>query len=385
MTPLQRSFAVDFTYRVDFTRDLFAPTNPLWASVLRRRPGVPARCAVVVDDGVAAHHPGLVGRIEAYARAHAGAITLAAPPRVVRGGEACKNDPAAVDEILGLLHEGDIDRHAYVVAVGGGALLDLVGFAAAICHRGVRLVRVPTTVLAQNDSGVGVKNSVNRFGKKNFLGTFAPPDAVLVDPGFLTTLDDRDWRAGTAEAVKVALLKDPGFFAWLEAHAAALRGRDLAEMEQLVHRCADLHMAHIAGAGDPFEQGSSRPLDFGHWSAHKLEQRTAFEVRHGEAVATGIALDVAYCVELGWLDEVDAQRVWRCLAALGLPLTHPAQVADDGGLHPALVDGLEEFRQHLGGELTIMLLQGIGRGVEVHEMRLDVLDRAARRIGAWAP
>ena len=119
------------------------------------------------------------------------------------------------------IHEYGIDRHAYVLAVGGGALLDMVGYAAATAHRGVRLVRVPTTVLSQNDSGIGVKNSVNAFGKKNFLGTFAPPFAVFNDFTFLTTLSDRDWRAGISEAIKVALLKDATFFAFLEEHATA--------------------------------------------------------------------------------------------------------------------------------------------------------------------
>ena len=174
--------------------------------------------------------------------------------------------------ILAAIDERAVDRHSYVLALGGGALLDVAGYAAAVAHRGVRVIRLPTTVLAQNDAGVGVKNGLNAYGKKNFLGTFAPPWAVIDDELFLTTLSARDWRAGTSEAVKVALLRDAAFFAELERLAPAVAERDLGAMRALIRRCAELHLAHIAGGGDPFEMGCARPLDFGHWSAHKLER-----------------------------------------------------------------------------------------------------------------
>jgi 3-dehydroquinate synthase len=196
-----------------------------------------------------------------------------------------------------------------VLGIGGGAVLDMVGYAAATAHRGIRLIRVPTTVLAQNDSGVGVKNGINAFGKKNFLGTFAPPYAVLNDIDFLTTLDDRDWRSGIAEAVKVALIKDANFFEFITTNAKALARRDMDSMQHLVYRCAQLHLNHIANSGDPFEKGSSRPLDFGHWAAHKLEQLTHYNLRHGEAVAIGIALDTTYSYMAGMLSRSDWQQV----------------------------------------------------------------------------
>src|SRR5690606_103915 len=126
-------------------------------------------------------------------------------------------------------------------------ILDLSGYAAAIAHRGIKIIRIPTTVLSQNDSGVGVKNGVNYKGKKNFLGTFVPPFAVLNDYQFLTTLSDRDWRAGISEAIKVALIKDKSFFEWLESHAGELVARDQATMQYLIRRCAELHMEHIGG------------------------------------------------------------------------------------------------------------------------------------------
>jgi 3-dehydroquinate synthase len=182
-----------------------------------------------------------------------------------------------------------IDRHSFVIVVGGGAVLDVAGYAAAVVHRGVRLVRIPTTVLAQNDAGVGVKNGINAFGAKNFLGVFAPPFAVIDDSRFLSTLDPRDQVAGMAEAVKVAAIRDPVFFEWLVDHSDALASFELVHVERMIRRCAELHLAHIAGGGDPFETGNARPLDFGHWSAHKLEILTAHELRHGEAVAIGMA------------------------------------------------------------------------------------------------
>ncbi len=376
MQPIHQAVRVAFRYPVHFTTDLLAPGNPLLRDTLLagRDPDFSAKALCVLDGGVLEHHPGLPGAITRYFENAGPAVALVAPPLVVPGGEAVKNDPAHVAAVHRAIHEHGIDRHAYVVAVGGGAVLDMVGYAAATAHRGVRLVRVPTTVLSQNDSGVGVKNSVNAFGKKNFLGTFAPPVAVLNDFDFLTTLSDRDWRAGVAEAIKVALLKDPAFFAFLEDHAAALAARDMDAMRWLVYRCAELHLEHIATSGDPFELGSSRPLDFGHWAAHKLEQLSDFGLRHGEAVAIGLALDSTYAHLAGLLPEDDWRRILRLIAAVGLPRYAPElkRSATDGAW--AVLAGLDEFREHLGGRLTVTLLEGIGRGIEVHALDRDRLE-----------
>ena len=266
-----------------------------------------------------------------------------------------------------------IDRHSYVIAIGGGAMLDVVGYAAATLHRGVRLVRMPTTVLAQNDAGVGVKNGINAFGAKNFLGTFAAPFAVIDDSNFLATLEPRDRIAGMAEAVKVALIRDAAFFRWMVDHAAELAAFDTDAVEYMIRRCAELHLAHIADGGDPFEQGNARPLDFGHWSAHKLELMSEHALRHGEAVAIGIALDSAYSAETGLLAATDYDAIVGLLAALGLPTAHPL-LRD-----PALLEGLAEFREHLGGELCIPLLAGIGDVVEANDIADATLRRAIDR------
>jgi 3-dehydroquinate synthase len=386
MRPIDQAVRVSFRFPVHFTTDLFSPNNSLLRDVLAGD-GLPtgsSKVHCVVDSGVAEHHLSVPGAIAAYFEPSAGPLSLVAPPVIVNGGESVKNDPAQVTSVHRAIHEYGIDRHAYVLAVGGGALLDMVGYAAATAHRGVRLVRVPTTVLSQNDSGIGVKNSVNAFGKKNFLGTFAPPFAVFNDFTFLTTLSDRDWRAGISEAIKVALLKDATFFAFLEEHATPLVERDMAAMQWLVYRCAELHLEHIATSGDPFELGSSRPLDFGHWAAHKLEQLSNYELRHGEAVAIGLALDATYAHLIGLLPEADWRRILDLIVAVGLPLHVPE--LDMGALDGtrAILTGMEEFREHLGGQLTIMLLEGIGRGIEVHEMDSGLILASMTRLKTYA-
>ncbi|MDP9471344.1 MAG: 3-dehydroquinate synthase [Chloroflexota bacterium] len=384
LQPIHQVAEVTFRYPIFFTHDLFAPENSLLIDVMGagRDTSGPSKAIVVLDRGLLEQNPDLLDTIEAYAGHHRTSFNLVCPPLVVEGGEQVKNDPGNVASVHRGIHEFGIDRHSYVVAVGGGAVIDMVGYAAATAHRGVRLIRVPTTVLSQNDSGVGVKNSVNAFGKKNFLGTFAPPYAVLNDLAFLTTLSDRDWRSGISEAIKVALLKDADFFAFIEEHAQELNRRDMMAMEWLVYRCAQLHLEHIATGGDPFEFGSSRPLDFGHWAAHKLEQLTDYSVRHGEAVAIGIALDSTYAHLMGLLPEADWRRILRVTTAVGLPVYVP-ELSEDVAERVdrrSVLSGLNEFREHLGGQLTIMLLERIGRGVEVHEMDEDRISESIRLL-----
>lgn len=374
MSHLQQSFTVKFVYNVFFTGKLFDSTNSLLADFFTQQATVETRKKLlfVVDSGVIDAHPDLTATIQSYFAQHSELVELIPDLLVIPGGEAAKNDPDLVEKIVEAVDTYGIDRHSYVAAIGGGSVLDLVGYAAAISHRGIRHIRIPTTVLSQNDSGVGVKNGVNYKAKKNFLGTFVPPIAVFNDSEFLHTLDDRDWRAGISEAIKVALIKDKAFFEWIEMNAEALAARDMTAMSYLIHRCADMHLQHIAG-GDPFEMGSSRPLDFGHWSAHKLEQLTNFELRHGEAVAIGIALDSLYSQQLGWLAEADTNRILATLRTLGFSLYQPMLDADNSA---GVLKGLSEFREHLGGQLTIMLLKGLGVGVEVHEMDADGVRQA---------
>jgi len=302
----------------------------------------PLRAQFFVDEGVAQGHPLLIEQINQWASAQD--IETTSPPAIVPGGEVCKNNPTALDAILRSIHDAKLCRRSYAVVIGGGAVLDAVGYGAALAHRGIRLVRVPSTTLAQCDSGVGVKNGVNAFGKKNYLGTFAVPWAVVNDESLLPTLTQSDWIGGFSEIVKVALLKDAAFFEQIEQDASAIASRDLNASIPLLRRSAELHLAHICQGGDPFELTEARPLDFGHWAAHKLEQMTDFTFPHGHAVAIGLVLDVSYASAVGLLDEPTCDRVLRTLKAIGFNLSHPA-FSDTG----TLMDGLEEFREHLGG------------------------------------
>ncbi len=368
MEPIRQRISVPFGYEVHFTTGLFEPENPLLASVI----GQAYKMLAVIDSGVSDSDSALAARIADYSAVQG--LKLACPAIVVPGGEAVKNSRTYVDQLHCAIHEYGICRHSYVVAIGGGALLDMAGYAAATAHRGVRLVRVPTTVLAQNDSGVGVKNGINAFGRKNFLGVFSPPFAVINDFQFLETLGDRDWRAGMAEAVKVALIKDAAFFEFLEQEASALAAREMRPMRVLIECCAEMHVRHIQNSGDPFESGSSRPLDFGHWAAHKLEQLTNYEMRHGEAVAVGIALDATYSHLAGLLPESDWRRTLSLFTALGFDLRMPDACAPVNRENPRqLLAGLAEFREHLGGPLTIMLLKRVGQAVEVNEISEELV------------
>lgn len=371
---IEQSFSVPYSYPVIFSENIFDAAEESLAKLLDNGKG--GKAYFVVDSGVADTHPELIDQIKNYAAAHASKFKLCAEPLIVPGGEASKNDPQFYEKVVEATHLYGIDRHSYIVAIGGGAVLDMVGFAAAVSHRGIRLVRIPTTVLSQNDSAVGVKNGINSFGKKNYLGTFAPPYAVLNDFNFLLTLDDRDWRSGISEAIKVALIKDLDFFEWIEANASALAAREMAPMQELIVRCAQMHLDHIAGR-DPFEMGSSRPLDFGHWAAHKMEHLSKYQIRHGEAVAMGIVLDSTYSFLKGMITESELDRIISVIASLGFQLYHEVLSGE------MLLKGLEEFREHLGGQLTIMLLTKLGVGQEVHEMDQTLILAAVEKLKAF--
>jgi 3-dehydroquinate synthetase len=378
---IRRAFQVSYELQVQFTQNVFEPTNLVLKTILDQgNDGWPHKVIVILDEALARTQADLSRRIEAYFETHSEELHLVCAPIVIEGGERTKNSYFHVSEIHSRLDRYHIDRHSYVIGVGGGALLDVVGLAAATAHRGVRHVRIPTTTLSQADSGVGVKNGINAFGKKNFIGTFAPPHAVINDFDLLASLSPRDKRAGYIEAVKVALIRDKQFFESIERDAARLSEFEPAAMQELIYRCAELHVNHIATAGDPFEFGSARPLDFGHWSAHKLEQLSEYKIRHGEAVAVGIALDTIYSQKIGLLDEPSAARVLHLLEALGFEL-YANELLHEGSEGSLLVlSGLEEFREHLGGELTITLLNAIGKGIEVHEMRLPMVVEAIHEL-----
>jgi 3-dehydroquinate synthase len=381
MSLIERTIKISFQHRIYFTRSVFALDNDLLARVLSDdySTQVP-KVLIVLDESLHTAQPKLARSIEDYFTAHREGLNLVCAPMILEGGERVKNSYFHVSEIQSHIDRYHMDRHSYVIAVGGGAILDVVGLAAATAHRGMRHLRIPTTTLSQDDSGVGVKNGVNAFGKKNFIGAFAVPFAVINDFEMLSSLPPRDRRAGYIEAIKVALIRDATFFESIERDTLKLCAFDAQAMQRLIHRSAELHLNHIATSGDPFEFGTARPLDFGHWSAHKLEQLSDYRIRHGEAVAIGIALDVVYSRRSGFLDADSANRIIELIEALGFDLfaNELLNVDSDGDL--VVLKGLEEFREHLGGELTITLLKGIGKGFEVHEMNDAVVVESIQEL-----
>ncbi len=374
---------VTFKHRVVFTRDAFAPQQTDLAEILREGGG--RRALVLIEAAVAAAWPGLLEEVSTffarqeldYRGAH-----------ILPGGEPVKADDSGVRETWRLIDAAHLDRHSYLLAIGGGAFLDSVGFAAATAHRGVRLVRFPTTTLSQDDSGVGVKCAINAFGKKNWIGAFAVPFAVINDFRFLHSQCEKTRRGGLIEAVKVALVKDGSFFEWIEANRLELATLEPTVLEACVEKSALLHARHITQGGDPFETGSSRPLDFGHWAAHKLEALTGYQLSHAPAVAIGLALDTLYSVRSGLAPESLMERVFPVLSALRFEIYHEALDWRDERGKRRVLEGLDEFREHLGGELTVLMLQGIGRGIDVHRMDPAVLGACIdelHEISAAAP
>ncbi len=379
VTAIKRNIRVNFQHQVHFTDGVFDAANPLLRKILGG-PTAGAAALVVVDEGLALAQPQLADSITHYFAADNGRLHLVCPPLIIEGGERAKNSYVHVAEIHSRVERCHLDRHSFILGVGGGALLDVAGLAAATAHRGVRHVRIPTTTLSQCDAGVGVKNGINAFGRKNFIGTFAPPYAVINDFQMLSSLSDRDKRAGSAEAVKVALVRDREFFEELERQAADLAVFAPGAMRGMIRRCAELHVDHIASGGDPFESGAGRPLDFGHWAAHKLEELSGYGIRHGEAVAAGMALDVAYSRQAGLLGAAAAERVLSLLEALGFALFANEMICVDSENQRALFKGLEEFREHQGGELTLMMLKDMGRPVEIHQVSLPLMLDAVRQL-----
>ena len=387
MTNVDVPFAVNFTHRLRHTTDVAGDDFDVLAEVLlgeadvsggatRTPPKVlfwhDASLTDVTDTSGA--NASFVDRLHGRLR-DCPSLELKGDPHAIVGGEACKNSESELRTLLDLINDHDLDRRSYIIVAGGGAVLDVAGYVAAIAHRGIRLVRLPSTTLAQGDSGVGVKNAINYFGKKNWIGSFAVPWAVVNDASILETLPDRDFRSGFTEAVKVALLKDVELFETLRQHASDIADRDPHWSNEVIARSCRLHLDHITFGGDPFEAREARPLDFGHWSAHKLEPMTRYELRHGEAVGIGVALDTLYSAAVHGFPDDQAMEVCRVIHRIGSPLW-----CDALGDHDRVLRGLEEFRQHLGGRLTITMLRGVGNMINVHTIDTDTMKQCMERL-----
>ena len=381
-------FEVPQIQRLRFTQDVFNEDFEVLTALIEPSGPAPVKVQIWVDGALQATQGDNLKKLH-QRLADETHIEVVGDLQFVPGGESAKRDPRLIEGMLAAFNEANLDRRSYVLVIAGGAVLDAVGFAAATAHRGLRLIRIPTTTLAQGDSGVGVKNAINYFDKKNWLGSFATPWAVINDAKILETLPDRDFRCGFSEAVKVSLLKSVEDFEYLAAHATSIRDRDSVTTQRALKDSILWHLHHITRGGDPFEAEMARPLDFGHWSAHKLEPMSGYALRHGEAVSIGVALDCLYSSRVYQLSRYDAHRVVKCLAEMGLPTSHPL-LADKS----ALFEGLEEFRQHLGGELTITMIDQIGAPLDVHKIdyaemgaaidELVQISRGAKAIGREA-
>ena len=325
----------------------------LGARIAALRPG--ATAAIVTDDNVARHHLAAA----AAALADDGVATTRV---IVPAGEGSKNF-RSFEEVCEAIIAARIERGDIVVALGGGVIGDLAGFAASVMRRGVDYVQVPTTLLAQVDSSVGGKTAINSRYGKNLIGTFHQPILVVADTAVLDTLPPREFRAGYAEVAKYALLGDAAFFAWLEANWRAVFAGGAASgsvaREHAIAVCCRAKAAIVAR--DERETGERALLNLGHTFGHALEAACGFSDRllHGEAIAAGMALAFAFSARQGLLAAAEAERAIRHLAAVGLP-TRPRDIP--GGLPPAdrLMDLIAQDKKVRRGMLTFILVRGIG-------------------------
>ena len=339
-------------YDIVIGRDLL---GSLGARIAALRPG--ARTAIVTDRNVAKHW---LDRTEA-SLAQAG---IATSRIVVEEGEGSKSY-AGLERVSEALIAAKIERNDLVIALGGGVVGDLAGFAAAILRRGVDFVQVPTSLLAQVDSSVGGKTGINSPQGKNLVGAFHQPVLVIADTSALDTLPPRQFRAGYAEVAKYGVLGDETFFAWLEANHAGIFSGGAAREHAIATSCRA--KAAIV-ARDERETGDRALLNLGHTFGHALEAATGFSDRlfHGEGVAVGMVLAAEFSASLGMIAEADAERIARHLAAVGLP-THLGEIAGftQEGLGDAdrLMALMAQDKKVRRGRLTFILLEAVGRAV----------------------
>ncbi len=367
-------FTIKYKHKIFFTENVFSRNNKILENILEIDTN--SKALIVIDEGVVANDSNLLSSITEYFKS----ASIVSMCEVIDGGESVKNNLDTLMNLLSLIDKNRIDRRSYLIGIGGGATLDITGFAAAIAHRGIRYIRIPTTILAQCDSGVGIKNGLNLFGKKNFIGTFYPPIAVINDFNFLNSLSQRDKRSGLAEVVKIALIKDRALFEQVQQLSDRLASFEPAAIKSVIIKCAQLHFDHIVNGGDPFETGNSKPLDFGHWSAHKLEQISNFKIKHGEAVAAGIAIDTLYSANIGLIKPATAKIIIDQLIKIGFQIYYPELETKDSNGKLIIMEGLDEFREHLGGTLSITLLKGIGKSIEVNDIHLDLVEKSLNQL-----
>ncbi|UUL81290.1 3-dehydroquinate synthase [Sphingomonas qomolangmaensis] len=347
-------------YDVRIAAGLLARAGEALAPLARGR-----AMAIVTDENLAPHLATL--------RASLDAAGIASHPIILPPGEGTKSW-AMLAELTDRLLALGIERSDHVIALGGGVIGDLVGFACAILKRGCQFVQIPTSLLAQVDSSVGGKTAINTSAGKNLVGAFHQPALVLIDPTVLDTLPPRQVRAGYAEIVKYGLIDDADFFAWCEANGAALiAGDPAARLHAIAHAVAA--KARIVAEDERETTGKRALLNLGHTFGHALEAETGFSDRllHGEGVAAGMALAFGFSAAHGIAPQADADRVAAHLRTVGLPDgLGSAQVDADGA---RLVDHMAHDKKMAGGTLPFLLARGIGR--TYLDRNVDLTDVAA--------
>jgi 3-dehydroquinate synthase len=346
--------------------------NSLGQRIALLRPG--ARAAIVTDETVARHH--LAATQAALAAAGIGATSVTVPP-----GESSKSFPV-FERVCEALISARIERADLVVALGGGVIGDLAGFAAAVVRRGLDYVQVPTTLLAQVDSSVGGKTAIDSKDGKNLVGAFHQPVLVVADTALLDTLPERQFRAGYAEIAKYGLIGDAAFFAWLEANWREIFAGGAAREHAIAVSCR--MKAAIVGR-DERETGERALLNLGHTFGHALEAAAGFSDRllHGEAISLGTVLAFAFSAKRGLLPTAEAERVERHLAAVGLPV-RVASVAGGAPSVDRLMELIAQDKKVKRGKLTFILARGIGASfiapdVDAAEVRAFLVQKLTER------
>jgi 3-dehydroquinate synthase len=357
------------SYEICIGRGLLAALGPKIAAL---RPG--AKAAIVSDETVARHHL-------AAAEASLAAAGIAATAVTVPPGESSKSFPV-FERACEALIAARIERADLVVALGGGVIGDLAGFAAAVVRRGLDYVQVPTTLLAQVDSSVGGKTAIDSRHGKNLIGAFHQPVLVVADTALLDTLPPREFRAGYAEVAKYGLLGDAAFFAWLEANWRELFAGGAAREHSIAVSCR--MKAAIVGR-DERETGERALLNLGHTFGHAFEAAAGFSDRllHGEAIALGMTLAFAFSARRGLIPAAEAERVERHLAAVGLP-TRVSQVSGRVPGVDRLMELIAQDKKVKRGQLTFILVRGIGASfiapdVDAAEVRAFLAEKLAER------
>ena len=382
---IQQSLSYSIDYPIVFTEGVFDPANPVLAQTMDRlEENRVHRAMVFIDSNVADLLPQLSQHIVQYFEAYSNDIELAEEPRVLPGGEGIKNDIEVIGPLAAALADAHLCRHSFVVVVGGGAVLDAIGFAASVTHCGLRTVRIPTTILGQASAGVGVRNAVNYAGMKNAIGCFAPPFAVINDWQFLHSLPDREWMAGITEAFRMGIIADSDFFDDLCTLAGVLSQRNPETIQKIIQHSAYLYLSRMSIQNDPFEMEIGQPLDFAYWGAHKLEMLSNCEISHAEAVAMGILIDSRYSAEQGWMTGAQFEKIHRAFSELALPLwfNELEMVGADGNLE--ILQGIPEFQEQKGGPLSITFPEGIGAFRNEPLVDLVVMEKALNALKALA-